>query len=181
MTEHLFVQFFWYPWSVGHIDVCEECWRRNVLVTTLRCWWWLRSPTPTIFLHKRRAPTFKRFHKHRNSVTNIHKSSQTLIHQHDDVTNIAVLFVRYILIYVSLNIVSFLLWWSMNPLLIWLSWKFVAAYRVWHAMASMLNTLFCLHSHIDTSDRFSFEIWVTMLNQPRSRSCLDFYTVPNRV
>ena len=63
-----------------------------------------------------------------------------------------------------------------------LSRKLVAAYRVWHTMASMLNTLFYLHSHIDTSsDRSSFQIWVIMLNKPSSWSCLDFHTVPNRM
>ena len=44
-----------------------------------RCWWrfcpfW--SPTSTIFF------TFKRCHQHRNSVTNIQKSSPALSHQH---------------------------------------------------------------------------------------------------
>ena len=37
--------------SVGYIDVGDGCWRRNLLVTTLRCWWrfWpFLSPTSSI-------------------------------------------------------------------------------------------------------------------------------------
>ena len=48
----------------GYIDVGDGCWRPNVLVTIMRCWWrfW-----PFWFW---------------NSVTNIHKSSPILSHQH---------------------------------------------------------------------------------------------------
>ena len=61
----------------GYIYVGEECWRRDVLVTTIRCFWHpLWSPTSTFFLHKW-APIIKRCHQHR--VTKIHKSSPTLI------------------------------------------------------------------------------------------------------
>ena len=49
-----------------------------MLMTFLLFW----SPTSTIFPHKRRAPTFKRYHQYWNSVTNIHESSLTLSHQH---------------------------------------------------------------------------------------------------
>ena len=38
--------------SVGYIDIGNGCWRRNELVTTLRCWWrfWqFLSPTSSIF------------------------------------------------------------------------------------------------------------------------------------
>ena len=59
----------------GHIDFSDGCWRRNELVTTIRCWW---------------ATTSQRCHQHRNSVTNIPKSSPTLSDQHHDVTNITV-------------------------------------------------------------------------------------------
>ena len=38
--------------------------------------------TSTPFLQKHRTPTFKIFYQHRNSVTNIQKSSPTLNHQH---------------------------------------------------------------------------------------------------
>ena len=64
----------------GYIDVGDGCWRQNVLVTTLRCWWrfWqFDSPTSCIFYHKRRAPTTKRCHQNRNSVTNSQKLSPT--------------------------------------------------------------------------------------------------------
>ena len=67
------------------IDVGDKCWRRKLLVTTLICCWWLwphRSPTSNIFLQQRRAPTFKRYHQDRNSITKIDKSSLTLSHQH---------------------------------------------------------------------------------------------------
>ena len=46
----------------GYIDVEDGCWRRDVLATTLWCWWrfWpFLSPTSFIFQHKRRAPTTK--------------------------------------------------------------------------------------------------------------------------
>ena len=69
----------------GCIDIGDGCCRRMVLVTTIRCCWqfWpFWSPTSTIFLHKRRAPTSQRCHQHRNSATNIPKSSSTLSHQH---------------------------------------------------------------------------------------------------
>ena len=69
--------------SEGYTNVGDGCWIRNVLVTTIRCWWWFWS-----FLHKIRAPTFKRYHQHRNSVPNIHRPSPTLNQQHPLVTNI---------------------------------------------------------------------------------------------
>ena len=78
---------------IVYIDVGDECWRRNVLMTIIRCWWRFKSfwsPTSTIFLHYRRAPTFKRCHHHRISVTNIHESSSTMSHQHHDAPNITV-------------------------------------------------------------------------------------------
>ena len=34
--------------SVGFIDVGDKCWRRNVLATTIRCWWRLWSQHPNI-------------------------------------------------------------------------------------------------------------------------------------
>ena len=57
----------------GYIDVGDECWRRNMLVTTIRCWWrfWpFWSPMSTIFLHYCRAPTFNWCHQHPKIVTN---------------------------------------------------------------------------------------------------------------
>ena len=58
----------------GYIDVGDGCWRRNVLTTTLRCWWrfWrFLSPTSSFFEHKRRARLSKRWHQH-PLVTNIY-------------------------------------------------------------------------------------------------------------
>ena len=40
-------------------------------------------------------PTFERCHQHRNSVTDIPKSSPTLSHQHHDVTNLSNLFLMH--------------------------------------------------------------------------------------
>ena len=57
-----------------YIDVDDGCWKRNVLVTILRCWW------------------FKRFHQDLNSVANILKLSSTVSHQHPNVTNMTVAF-----------------------------------------------------------------------------------------
>ena len=54
----------------GCIDIGDGCCRRMVLVTTIRCCWqfWpFWSPTSTIFLHKRRAPT--------SQICQIHSSS----------------------------------------------------------------------------------------------------------
>ena len=62
---------------LDHIDVGDGCWRRNVLVTTIQNWW----PTST-FLHWSRAPSFKRFHHDRNSVSNIRKLSPIWSHHH---------------------------------------------------------------------------------------------------
>ena len=42
------------PSSEGYIDVGDGCWRRNVLGTTLRCWWrfsQISSPTSSISQH----------------------------------------------------------------------------------------------------------------------------------
>ena len=59
-------------------------WATLMLVTDVEdemCWrqlwdaWLFLSPTSSIFGHKCRAPTTKRFHQYRNSVTNIHKLS----------------------------------------------------------------------------------------------------------
>ena len=59
--------------SVGDIDLGDKSWRQNVLVTTLI------------------GDDFGHFgHQHRISVTSIQKSSRTLSHQHNDVTNIIV-------------------------------------------------------------------------------------------
>ena len=68
--------------------LAQNCWGRNFLVTTLRFWWWFWSFT--IFLHERRAPTFKRCHQDRNSASNIQKMSQISSHQNHDVTNMTV-------------------------------------------------------------------------------------------
>ena len=41
--------------TTGYIDVVDGCWWRNVLATTLRCWWrfWaFASPTSSIFEHR---------------------------------------------------------------------------------------------------------------------------------
>ena len=47
-----FLKLDWfYGVRIGFIDVGDGCWRRNVLVTILRCWWrfWpFRSPTSSI-------------------------------------------------------------------------------------------------------------------------------------
>ena len=61
--------------TVTRIIWLHRCWRRNVLVATMRCWWRIWSLW---------SPTFKRCHQHRYWVTDIHKSSPTLI----SVTNI---------------------------------------------------------------------------------------------
>ena len=77
----------------GYIDIGYGCWRRNVLVTIMRCWWkfWpFWSPTFTIFLHKCRVSTSQRCHQHRNSATNIAKWSTTLSYQHYHIINITV-------------------------------------------------------------------------------------------
>ena len=34
--------------KIDYIDVGDRCWRRNVLVTILRCWWRFWSPTSSI-------------------------------------------------------------------------------------------------------------------------------------
>ena len=72
------------------INVGDECWRRNMLVTTLRYWWRsrpFRSKTSTIFLHTRQAPKSK-------DVTKIEILSPTsnsfLSRQHYDITNITI-------------------------------------------------------------------------------------------
>ena len=65
----------------GYIDVGDVCFRRNVLVTIIRCWgqlWPLLAPTSMIFTLA--WGTFKRCHL--NSVTSINKLSLTLSHQH---------------------------------------------------------------------------------------------------
>jgi len=57
-----------------YIDVVDGCWRGNVLVTTMRYWWrfWqFWSPTSTIVLHLRRAPTFKICYQHPQILTNL--------------------------------------------------------------------------------------------------------------
>ena len=72
----------------GYIDIGDRCWRRNVLVTIIRCWWHVLpfcSSTFSIFLQYCRAPTFKRY---RNSVTNILNLSPILSRQHHDVISI---------------------------------------------------------------------------------------------
>ena len=51
------------------IYVGKGCSRRNVL-TTIKCWWRL---LPSIFEHKPQAPTFKKYHQHRNSVAIINR------------------------------------------------------------------------------------------------------------
>ena len=46
---------------LGDIYVGDGCWRRNMLVTTIRCLWRLWacwSPTSTLFSHTPRAPAF---------------------------------------------------------------------------------------------------------------------------
>ena len=48
------------------IDVGDGCWRRNVLLIIIRQWW--------RFWYKCRAPTCKRCHQQKKSVTNIQKS-----------------------------------------------------------------------------------------------------------
>ena len=67
-------------------DVGDGCWRRNVLVTIIRCWWqfWpFWSPTFNIFLLHCSVR-----HQHSNDVTNILNWSPILSRQHHDVTNI---------------------------------------------------------------------------------------------
>ena len=68
-------------------DVGDGCWRRNVLGTTLRCWWqfWpLSSPTFSIFKSTRK---FKRCHRYRNAFTENRKLSPAKSHQHPFVAN----------------------------------------------------------------------------------------------
>jgi len=62
----------------GYIDTGDGCWRRNELATTSRCSWRLYpfwSPTSTIFLHYRWAPTM--LVQHSKDVTNIKIRSPT--------------------------------------------------------------------------------------------------------
>ena len=52
---------------LGNIDFGDRCWRRNELMTILRCWsrvWAFWSPTSTIFPLQRRSQTLKRCHQH---------------------------------------------------------------------------------------------------------------------
>ena len=52
--ERTYIQHFPPNAYEGYIDVGYECWRRNMLLRTLRCWWrfWpFQSPTSIIFLH----------------------------------------------------------------------------------------------------------------------------------
>ena len=75
----------------GYVTVDGWYCRKNVLMTTLRCWWPFRfflPPTCNIFGRKR--PRFKRCHQDRNSHTNIRKLSPTLSHQHHNVADITV-------------------------------------------------------------------------------------------
>ena len=68
----------------GYIDVGDGCWRRNVLMTTTRCWWRYRpflSPKSIIFLQKSRAKSFKRCHQH-PKIVNDFKSPTPRCHQH---------------------------------------------------------------------------------------------------
>ena len=79
---------------IVYIDVGDECWRRNVLVTTIRYWrrfWPFLSPTSTIFSSSasgistaKMSPTSRFCHQHPKMVT-------TLSHQHHHVTNITVI------------------------------------------------------------------------------------------
>ena len=63
-------------YSYGYIDVGDGCWRWNVLVTTLRCWWRF-SPflSPTFFIFNIRVGPWQP-----KDVTNIEIISLTSIH-----------------------------------------------------------------------------------------------------
>ena len=92
----------------AYINVGDECWRRNLLVTRKRCWWrfWLRwSPTYTIFLHYlftlsfcklasgtniRKMSTMSKFSRQHPQIVTNSKSPTSGCHQHQDVTNITV-------------------------------------------------------------------------------------------
>ena len=99
-------QSFWpdkgtYPCSAfaegGHIDAGDGCWRPNILVTSLRCWWPIldigdrfnrlgKSPT------KRKKSLTKWFYQI-GKIINISNQSPSLrlSHQHNHVTNITVI------------------------------------------------------------------------------------------
>jgi len=68
---------------IGFIDVGNGCWRRNVLVAILKCWWrfcHFSSLTSSIFLLLA-SGSFKGCYQYRNSVTNI-KSLTSTCYQH---------------------------------------------------------------------------------------------------
>ena len=80
--------------SPGYIDVGDGCWRRNVLVTTLKCWWrfWpFSSPTPSLNIsigHQHphnvisieiRLPTSKSYRQHK--FTNVYLSLTSILAQ----------------------------------------------------------------------------------------------------
>ena len=76
--------------SKGYIDVGDGCWRRNMLATTLRCWWrfWpILSTTSSIFYssisvgHQKMSPISKFCNQHLESVINT-KSPTSNCHQH---------------------------------------------------------------------------------------------------
>ena len=61
---------------VGYIGVGDGCWRWNLLITSLRCWW------PIYLIEKITKITNKRS-QHNDSVTDILNRSPTLSHQHN--------------------------------------------------------------------------------------------------
>ena len=68
----------WYNHSIhGYINFGDECWRRNVLVTTLRCWWpfWpFLAPTSfNISVGDQHPKIVKNCHQYQNPATNIQK------------------------------------------------------------------------------------------------------------
>ena len=73
---HFQIGFCWVTTSFsGNIDVGDGCWRRNVLMTTIRCSWRFRpfwSPISTIILH---------WHQYPKYVTNIEILSTTSLNR----------------------------------------------------------------------------------------------------
>jgi len=69
----------------GYIDVGDGCWRPNVLVTSLRCWWLIQV---TDLIHWENHQHNGKSRQHNDSITNISNRLPSSSHQHNDVTNI---------------------------------------------------------------------------------------------
>ena len=75
--------FYSLKFTFENNDIGDGCWRRNELVTSLRCWWEIRSfwtRTFAIFEHQR-AFTYHKYHQCSKCVPNF-KLPKSLCHQH---------------------------------------------------------------------------------------------------